>query len=561
MQGPQAFVFRLFPTPTGGAQIGATVHRPAQLVESGRFTADLDFGSTHFTGDARWLEIIVNGETLTPRQRIAAAPYAMFALSGNPGPQGPAGPIGATGPQGPQGVTGATGAQGAAGTQGPQGVAGAQGPQGAQGVSGPAGPAGASPFTLNGSTAYYTAGNVGIGTSTASYPLTVRGSNSGGVLWVENTSTTETSNAILAHSSARLGAGVRGINTNDLACYGLLGEAMSGLGRGVYGVGGSIGVQGSGGSIGVYGATTGASSLGSGVEGVTTAPDANGVLGFQQSATGSGSGVTGISSSPTSSAVLGRADALTGAPNGVRGESRSPTGLGVLGFGSSLSGLNYGVWGQSASTTGRGVYGFTTATSGANYSIFGQNASPDGRAVYGFNSAASGNAYGVYGRSPNSPTGWAVWADGRFGASGTKSFVIDHPRHPASKHINHFCAEGPQPFNVYTGNAQLEADGRAVVTLPDYFEDINKDFRYQLTPIGAPGPMLHIAAEVKDNQFTIAGGTPNSKVSWTVTATRNDAWVRAHPMADVTDKLPEHQGTYLHPELFGQPDDKRASPE
>ncbi len=57
------------------------------------------------------------------------------------------------GPQGPAGATGGTG------TQGPIGPTGLTGPQGTQG------PAGASPFTLNGSDAVYTAGSLGIGIS------------------------------------------------------------------------------------------------------------------------------------------------------------------------------------------------------------------------------------------------------------------------------------------------------------------------------------------------------------------------------------------------------------
>ncbi|QWV92465.1 hypothetical protein KP004_14815 [Geomonas oryzisoli] len=61
---------------------------------------------------------------------------------------------------------GATGADGAAGATGPQGPTGATGPQG---------PTGASPFALSGNNAYYSAGSVGIGTSTPAYTLDVAG--------------------------------------------------------------------------------------------------------------------------------------------------------------------------------------------------------------------------------------------------------------------------------------------------------------------------------------------------------------------------------------------------
>jgi len=81
------------------------------------------------------------------------------------GPAGPQGPTGATGPQGPMGP---------GGPQGPKGDKGDTGATGAQGPTGPAGPAGASPFSLNGSDAVYTQGNVGIGTTSPIMPLFVQ---------------------------------------------------------------------------------------------------------------------------------------------------------------------------------------------------------------------------------------------------------------------------------------------------------------------------------------------------------------------------------------------------
>lgn len=94
---------------------------------------------------------------------------------GPQGPQGLQGPAGATGPAGPQGIAGPTGPQGATGPQGNQGPQGAQGLQGPQGDTGPQGPAGASPFSLVGANAVYTAGNVGIGTASPAERLEVAG--------------------------------------------------------------------------------------------------------------------------------------------------------------------------------------------------------------------------------------------------------------------------------------------------------------------------------------------------------------------------------------------------
>ena len=111
-------------------------------------------------------------------------------------------------------------------------------------------------------------------------------------------------------------------------------------------------------------------------------------------------------------------------------------------------------------------------------------------------------------------------------------------------------------FNLYRGNIVLDRNGTARVQLPDYFQDINRDFQYQLTAIGAPAPDLHIAQEIANNSFVIGGGPPNTKVSWTVTGVRNDEYVRHYPTTDVREKPAHLKGTYQHPEIFGQPAEK-----
>ena len=102
----------------------------------------------------------------------------------------------------------------------------------------------------------------------------------------------------------------------------------------------------------------------------------------------------------------------------------------------------------------------------------------------------------------------------------------------------------------------LDAKGEAVVELPAYFEALNRDFRYQFAPIGAPMPNLYIAEEIKNNRFKIAGGKAGMKVSWQVTGIRQDAYVLAHPMVVEQDKPQEERGTYQHPELYNQPNEK-----
>ena len=150
----------------------------------------------------------------------------------------------------------------------------------------------------------------------------------------------------------------------------------------------------------------------------------------------------------------------------------------------------------------------------------------------------------------------AISIPGDLYVGGTKNFRIDHPLDPANKYLFHAAIESSEVLNLYSGNVVLDASGEAVVQLPDWFEVINKDFRYQLTSIGAPGRDLHIAEEVSGGHFKIAGGKPNGKVSWQVSGVRNDAWEKAHPMVVEADKGTQ-RGQYLTPELYGAPETAR----
>ena len=78
------------------------------------------------------------------------------------------------------------------------------------------------------------------------------------------------------------------------------------------------------------------------------------------------------------------------------------------------------------------------------------------------------------------------------------SFKIDHPLDPANKYLCHSFVESPDMKNVYDGVVVLDGKGKAEIELPDWFGIINKDFRYQLTAIGAPGPNLYIAEEISE---------------------------------------------------------------
>lgn len=133
--GAYDLVFTLWDAQTGGTRIGQPIIEPGYPVRHGLFSINLAFDGA-FNGTQTYLEVSVNGSAL-PRQPIATAPVAQFALTGN---VGPAGPDGAPGPVGPQGPEGQMGPIGPTGAQGPVGEAGAPG---SQGVEGPAGPTGA----------------------------------------------------------------------------------------------------------------------------------------------------------------------------------------------------------------------------------------------------------------------------------------------------------------------------------------------------------------------------------------------------------------------------------
>lgn len=78
--GSANMVFRLYDATAGGSLKGTQTVNGVS-VSGGLFTVALnggsEFGGSAFNGEARWLEIVVNGNTLTPRQPLTAAPYAL----------------------------------------------------------------------------------------------------------------------------------------------------------------------------------------------------------------------------------------------------------------------------------------------------------------------------------------------------------------------------------------------------------------------------------------------------------------------------------------------------
>jgi hypothetical protein len=125
---------------------------------------------------------------------------------------------------------------------------------------------------------------------------------------------------------------------------------------------------------------------------------------------------------------------------------------------------------------------------------------------------------------------------------GGGGFQIDHPLDPANKCLVHSFVESPDMKNIYDGVGVADSLGEVSVELPAYFDALNKEFRYQLTPIGAPAPNLHLKDELTGNRFTIAGAAPEQRVCWQVTGTRKDAWALANPIVVEREKPKSERG-------------------
>ena len=260
----------------------------------------------------------------------------------------------------------------------------------------------------------------------------------------------------------------------------------------------------------------------------------------------------------------------------------SPDGIGV--YGNSFN--SYGVLGHSYNNFG--VYGRSERFIGVNgdsdngIGVYGQSGfigvngdSDNGIGVRGHTTTG----IGVYGRC-GSEDGYAAVLNGRVYIRGSLekpggSFKIDHPLDPANKYLYHSFVESPDMKNIYDGVIALDNKGEAEINLPDWLGALNKDFRYQLTAIGAPGPNLYIAEEISESSaddidtannnnnshssFKIAGGTSGMKVSWQVTGIRKDPWANVHRVQVEEDKPAKERGYYLHPDLYSQPKERGIS--
>ena len=218
-----------------------------------------------------------------------------------------------------------------------------------------------------------------------------------------------------------------------------------------------------------------------------------------------------------------------------------------------------------------GIRGLASAA--AKSGVYGQSSNSDGYGVVGRNTSSGSfgglghGSFGVYAESTG-PWAYAVFVTGagyfsadvniggNLNVTGTKNFRIDHPFDPTGSYLVHAAVESSEVLNQYSGTANLDEDGTVRIELESWFGAINTDLRYQLTAIGTAAPNLHISREVVDNSFEIAGGSPGLKVSWQITARRNDAYMQQYPFEVEVAKTGVESGTYLCPECHDQPESK-----
>lgn len=380
---------------------------------------------------------------------------------------------------------------------------------------------------------------------------------------------------VLGITSRSEAVGIAGVAPGPRA-LGVLGLAEEESGVGVRGVGGDTGVEGT-------------ASSGYGVKGFTQSTKVAGVYGFGPGAGVQGEGVAGPGVEAHSAAGPG-VRALSDQAHGVIGEAKAANAAGIIGRNDTADGV--GIDGYSAkgtavratSTSGTAVYadaltgravdasnfskdepairasaamtaalqaysigtgvdaiGLETGVVGATLSGFDESDPKIGSGVFGFSLSGAGvrghtlSGVGVVGVGQPKLGAWAGFFGGNVFVGGAlfkmaSLFSIDHPLDPERKVLNHASVEAPEYKTFYDGVVTLDARGRARVRLPRWFEALNGDLRYQLTPIGSGAAGLHVAQEVKGGVFVIAGGRPRQNVCWQVTGVRRDAWAKANPL-------------------------------
>jgi trimeric autotransporter adhesin len=313
----------------------------------------------------------------------------------------------------------------------------------------------------------------------------------------------------------------------------------------------------------------GTSNSGEGGVGVITAgghsQTGSGGIGMSVGGGGSNSGPGGLGilvnggsvNGPGGSALDAKGGASFGGGvggNGVIATGGNFNGRGVVATGG-IGSVGYGVEATGGAsegpghTAGAGLFAKGGPSSGANsasgFGIFALAGEATNGAMRGRAGAFEGDV----------SISESLTVGGNLDVSGTKHFKIDHPLDPENKYLLHASVESSEVLNVYSGNVVTDAKGDAVVTLPDWFEALNRDLRYQLTVIGTFAQAI-VANEVQNNRFTIKTNAANVKVSWQVTGVRSDKAMKKQPFKAEENKPERERGHYLRPELYDQPEER-----
>lgn len=89
VNGPVDLKISMWDADTGGSQVGSTNTFNAMQLNDGRFACGLNFGNAAFDGSNRWIQVEFRNpagsgqyQALSPRDKITATPYALYALNG-----------------------------------------------------------------------------------------------------------------------------------------------------------------------------------------------------------------------------------------------------------------------------------------------------------------------------------------------------------------------------------------------------------------------------------------------------------------------------------------------
>ncbi len=382
---------------------------------------------------------------------------------------------------------------------------------------------------------------------------------------------------------------VNGTLTASSSSETILANSSSSSYAAIAGNGNAFGVLGSAPYIGVTGETTGTS--GTGVEGYSFATTGTnyGIYGFGKST--SGYGVYGASPYVGVYGSASGTSGYTAGAAGIWGDTGGSTSSDVAVAGTAADNIAGSF--INVSTTSptlfiqnlAGTYadevfsGYISATNalaiigdpGCNTGFIALQLGQTGMSGcgnYTLTGGSSGDTYlnAVTGAAVHlriSNTDQLVTTSGNVDVLGTLSkgggsFKIDHPLDPANKYLYHSFVESPDMMNIYNGNVTTDASGEAAVQLPDWFETLNRDFRYQLTVIGQFAQAI-VAGKVASHHFVIKTDKPNVEVSWQVTGIRQDAFANAHRIQVEVEKAPADRGHYLYPELVGAPPTARIA--